>query len=80
MVLREVVEHARAAGIERLLGVYRPTDKNKLVEDHYSKLGFTRLSDDGSGTTRWALDLAAQLPDPAPMKVTSQGFLTLVSR
>jgi predicted enzyme involved in methoxymalonyl-ACP biosynthesis len=42
MVLREILEHARAAGIRKLRGTYKPTDRNKLVVDHYAKLGFTR--------------------------------------
>ena len=40
MVLREILEHARAAGIQKLSGTYRPTERNKLVIDHYAKLGF----------------------------------------
>jgi len=32
---------ARAAGIRKLTGTYRPTDRNKLVVDHYARLGFT---------------------------------------
>ena len=41
MVLREMLEHASERGVAKLIGTYRPTDRNKLVEQHYSKLGFT---------------------------------------
>ena len=37
MVLRQILEHARAAGIGKLSGSYLPTEKNKLVIDHYAK-------------------------------------------
>ena len=45
MVLREILEHARAAGIRKLVGVYRPTERNMLVIDHYAKLGFTEVGE-----------------------------------
>ncbi|MGA2251122.1 HAD-IIIC family phosphatase [Terracidiphilus sp.] len=77
MVLREILEHARAAGIKKLLGVYKPTDRNKLVMDHYSKLGFTNVAEEESGLTRWELIVEGAAPELAPMKVVSSGFGTV---
>jgi FkbH-like protein len=74
MVLREILRHAREAGIEKLVGVYRPTDRNKLVVDHYAKLGFTKVSEEESGLTRWELLVDGAEPESAPMKVEWQGF------
>jgi FkbH-like protein len=74
MVLREILEHARAAGIHKIIGTYRPTEKNKLVIDHYAKLGFTMVSEEESGLTRWELVVADAKPVSAPMKVISLGF------
>ena len=74
MVLREILEHARAAGIHKLIGTYRPTDRNKLVVDHYAKLGFTKMAEEESGLTRWELLVEGAEPESAPMKVVSQGF------
>jgi FkbH-like protein len=74
MVLGEVLEHARAAGVSRLVGVYWPTDRNKLVIDHYSKLGFTKVQEDDSGATRWELAVSDGQTANAPMKVVSKGF------
>jgi len=74
MVLREMLEHARAAGIRKLTGTYRPTDRNKLVIDHYAKLGFAKVSEDETGLTRWEMLVEGAEPDSAPMKVVSQGF------
>jgi len=75
MVLRETLRHARAAGICKLCATYCPTDRNKLVADHYAKLGFTKVNEDSSGLTRWELLVEGAEPESAPMKVVSQGFL-----
>ncbi len=80
MVLREILEHARAAGIEKLSGAYRPTDRNKLVVDHYAKLGFTKVEEQESGFTRWELPVVGVDPQGAPMKVISQGFVAAEER
>ena len=74
MILRELLEHARHAGIRKLLGTFKPTERNQLVVDHYAKLGFTSLGEDASGTTRWELAVDSPGPDPAPMKIVSLGF------
>ncbi len=74
MVLREILSHARAAGVRKLTGTYRPTDRNKLVVDHYARLGFTRVGEDDSGLTRWELLVEGAEPESAPMKVVTQGF------
>jgi FkbH-like protein len=75
MVLREILEHARAAGIEKLSGTYRPTGRNKLAVDHYAKLGFSKVEEHASGLTRWELPVEEANPQGAPMKVISQGFV-----
>jgi FkbH-like protein len=74
MVLREILTHARAADIHRLVGVYRPTDRNTLVVDHYARLGFGKIDEDESGLSRWELLVDGASPANAPMKVISVGF------
>jgi FkbH-like protein len=74
MVLRAILDHARAAGVRLLAGVYVPTERNKLVADHYAKLGFKKAGEDAAGATRWALSVDEADPDQAPMKVVSIGF------
>jgi FkbH-like protein len=76
MVLREVLEHARHAGIHKLTGSYIPTERNKLVIDHYSKLGFTKVAEEVTGLTRWELPVEGADPKGAPMKIVSNGFRT----
>jgi FkbH-like protein len=75
MVLREVLCHARANGIRKLAGAYRPTDRNQLVADHYAKLGFTKVGEQDSEFTRWELLVDGADPKRAPMQVVSQGFI-----
>ena len=75
MVLREILEHARAAGIRKLIGTYRPTERNKLVVDHYGKLGFNKVREEESGLTEWELLVDSTTDwEVLPMKVVSTGF------
>jgi len=74
MVLREILQHARAAGVDKLYGTYRPTDRNKLVVDHYARLGFTKTAEEPTGLTRWELRVDGADPERAPMRIVSQGF------
>jgi FkbH-like protein len=80
MVLRELLEHARAGGIQKLIGTYRPTDRNALVVDHYAKLGFTKIDEESSGVTRWELMVESARSEAAPMKVVSTGFSVVEKR
>ena len=75
MVLREILEHARAAGIRKLIGTYRPTERNRLVADHYGKLGFNKVREEESGLTEWHL-LVDNITDceVLPMNIVSTGF------
>lgn len=74
MVLREILEQARAAGIRTLRGAYIPTERNKLVVEHYAKLGFTKTGEEPSGLTRWELAVDGAEPESAPMRIVRQGF------
>lgn len=51
---------AMQMGIRRLVGEYRSTSKNKMVSNHYGKLGFLPLhgsASDESSPTVWCMDL-----------------------
>jgi FkbH-like protein len=74
MVLRELIEHARRHGIRKLMGTYRPTDRNKLVQEHYSKLGFTQTGQSPDGTTTWELEVDNASIQPVTMSVRRVGF------
>jgi len=59
-MLDALVERARAAGIEILVGYYSPTKKNGMVAQHYAKLGFARMDPNAeAGSTQiFSLPLA----------------------
>jgi FkbH-like protein len=73
-VLRQILSRAEARGIQRLVGVYRPTDRNKLVENHYSNLGFAQTGTEPDGTTHWELAVAGTHVAEAPMTVRVIGL------
>ena len=62
--LNTMVERAKAAGYQRIIGEYLPTPKNKMVEDHYSNLGFKQLEG-----TRYVLDVTAYQPKECYIEV-----------
>ena len=68
-VLQEIAGPARAEGATRLVGRYIPSGRNQLVEDHYAKLGFVLLGQDGEGGTLWSLDLSSLGKVDLPMAV-----------
>jgi FkbH-like protein len=74
MVLREILRQARARHIDTLAGTYRPTDRNKMVADHYSKLGFTKVREEASGVVHWQLQVEGAEPESAPMQIVVRGF------
>ncbi|HUN95095.1 MAG TPA: HAD-IIIC family phosphatase [Bradyrhizobium sp.] len=78
-VLQEVLKHAASRGVQKLRGAYIPTERNKLVEQHYPKLGFTLIRRDENGRTLWERNVAAAVTQPPPMLVRSFGFASLVT-
>lgn len=53
--LNTMVEKAKAAGYKRIIGEYLPTPKNKMVENHYTGLGFTPV--EGAVTAQYVLNV-----------------------
>ena len=58
--LNTMVEKAKAAGYKRIVGEYLPTPKNKMVENLFLDLGFTRI--EGSETDQYTLDVSTYIP------------------
>ena len=73
MVLREILKHAEANGIDRLVGTYIPSARNQMVEDHYPLLGFESIDRQPDGSTRWSLQVLGAQVKKAPMSVKSFG-------
>lgn len=53
--LNTMVEKAKAAGYKKIIGEYLPTPKNKMVENHYTGLGFTPVA--GATTAQYVLNV-----------------------
>jgi FkbH-like protein len=74
MVLRELLLHASKNNIRRLRGVFIPSERNKLVVDHYDKLGFSLLRRCDDGSSHWSMEVTGSDPAAAPMRVRRLGF------
>ena len=75
-VLAEIVGAARERGIERLIGTYKPSGRNAMVEGHYARLGFTELERNTDGSTRWSLDVAGAPELDIPMRIRRPSLAT----
>jgi FkbH-like protein len=67
-MLNYIVERAKEAGIATLIGVYRTSQRNSLVKEHYAHLGFTQLEEAPEGS-RWRLDVNAYVAVTIPMEI-----------
>jgi FkbH-like protein len=78
MVLQEVLSAAKQAGVRKLIGRYIPTDRNKMVENHYRQLGFTQIAQTGGCATVWELEVDSAQIETAPMEVRRTGLSQVV--
>jgi len=67
--LNEIAAAVTERGGTRLIGTYRPTDRNEMVADHYRKLGFDLVETRDGGTTVWSLDLDQYEAPAVPMDI-----------
>ena len=58
--LNTMVEAAKAKGYKKIIGEYIPTLKNKMVEQHYTRLGFKTI--ENTATARFELDVESYKP------------------
>lgn len=58
--LNMMVEKAKNAGYKRIIGEYLPTPKNKMVENHYTGLGFAKI--EGTETAQFELKIDEYQP------------------
>ncbi len=59
-VMANLLVHAQAGGIKRIVGVYRPTKRNAMVAEHYEKLGFEKSGSSSDGSTTWQYEVGTQ--------------------
>jgi FkbH-like protein len=69
-----LVAEARRRGVTRLVGEYAPSSKNGMVREHYEKLGFARISEDGDGAKLLALEIADYREPVLPMVLERAGL------
>lgn len=55
LLLNDLAGIAKARGLRRIVGEFRPTPKNDLVRDHYRGLGFSLIEEGADGRTTWEL-------------------------
>jgi FkbH-like protein len=77
--LNVLAQRCAELGAERLIGLYRPTEKNGMVREMYRSLGFTLLLEDASGQSRWCLPLSGFVSRAVPMQVDAVVAEALVS-
>lgn len=53
--LHPIILQAQLLGAKRIIGEYQPTSKNKMVAEHYAKLGFQPCVAEESGCERYQL-------------------------
>jgi FkbH-like protein len=72
MTLLAVLDQAKKEGVRKLIGTYIPTDRNKLVQEHYPKLGFQLVKIENQAST-YELEVDTAVVERAPMSVRHIG-------
>ncbi len=73
-VLAHLAEAAKREGARELIGRYIPSPKNRMVADHYPKLGFSLIEQSDDGATTWGLQLSDYTPPELPMRVQDRSL------
>jgi FkbH-like protein len=67
--LAHLVAQATAHGAQEIIGRYVPSAKNRMVADHYQKLGFSPVETTLDGQTLWRLETQAYRAPELEMRV-----------
>ena len=71
-VLNYLVSMSKKYGVKEIYGKFIPTERNIIVKNHYSNLGFKILKENKDGETDWILNLKDFKPEKnIPIKVIS---------
>jgi FkbH-like protein len=71
-ILNELVESASHSGATSLIGIFRQTDRNSLVKDHYRNLGF-EYSKQLEDQEEWTLGISTYQMKKLPMGIKRVG-------
>lgn len=56
-MLDSLINEARIADVQRIIGIYIPTKKNAMVADFYERIGFEQVSMASDGSTTYKIDV-----------------------
>lgn len=73
-VLNHLAAAARAEGAAALIGRYIPSAKNKMVAQHYEKLGFELVDTGSDGVTVHKLSLSGFVAPELPMQIEDRAI------
>jgi FkbH-like protein len=76
-VLAHLAAAARAHGATALVGRYVPSPKNKMVAEHYDKLGFERIEAGADGSVTYRLALAQYMAPELPLRIDDRALAVL---
>jgi FkbH-like protein len=62
--MNTIFDLARSRGVNCVTGSYHPTPKNGMVKDFFANFGFSCVSVNENGDTKWQLDVEAYSPIP----------------
>jgi FkbH-like protein len=77
-VLNELIASAQQRGIRSIVGTYIATERNGMVQEHYSRLGFEPRVQTPARST-WSLDVQHYAPRLVPIAVTSTSSSPIVA-
>lgn len=68
-VLANLVAAAKCEGAVEIIGRYIPTEKNRMVADHYRKLGFELIEETAGGESFWSLGVGDYVERDLPILI-----------
>ena len=68
LLANHLFEKARELGLRSVRGVYIPTARNQMVENHFADLGFNRTAVGSGGATSW--EIAVDDYQAVPVQIT----------
>ena len=74
-MLDALINQARAAGLDQILGYFLPTTRNGMVARHYELLGFQHVTTDNTGASVWSLEVREYLSQNRHIQVHGADML-----
>ncbi len=58
LMMNEIVDSSKNKNLTNIVGYYFPTERNGMVKNFYSDMGFSLVNSDNKGNTVWLLDIS----------------------